>query len=76
MNKKDEKFGELELKDGRTLTLQQHPYLASYYNDSWYQALAVDPSGNEYYVRWGTINPDAEDESNSCDWDKFTIKRI
>jgi len=35
---------------------------------NWYQASATDADGNEYTVIWDVANPDAEDESDMCDW--------
>jgi len=39
------------------------------YNGNWYQADAVDSNGNEYVVYWTTVDWDAEDESEACDWE-------
>jgi hypothetical protein len=39
------------------------------YNGSWYEAHATDNDGAEYIVRWTSVDWDAEDASDACDWD-------
>ena len=37
------------------------------------RALAEDEDGNEYTVDWPMTNPEAEDLSDSCDWEVYTV---
>lgn len=41
-----------------------------------YQALAEDDQENEYLVMWNIINEDCEDESEACDWTKYTVQEL
>ena len=39
-----------------------------------YAAVAIDESGSAYWITWEITNPDAQDESDKCDWDNFIAK--
>lgn len=56
-----------------TITLTQQAYLQSDGNDDWYQAVGVDAEGNEYMIKWEIVCPDAEDESDACDWTQYEV---
>ena len=49
-----------------TLTLTQQ----AYYAGDVYEALATDTMGNQYLVKWTNERPEAEDESDACNWDQ------
>lgn len=62
--------------DGKTVYLTQDAYLSG----GQYEATGVDQDGNVYTVTW-TIKDDFDpwtndDESNACDWDKYTVTPI
>jgi hypothetical protein len=62
----------------KKITLTQEPYaqggsVRAGYNSiceltAWYEAATEDADGNEYRVIWEISNPDAEDDSDACDW--------
>jgi hypothetical protein len=59
-----------------TLTQEAYPTGGSFpvdgrytYNGDWYEAHAEDEEGNEHMVRWTNVDWDAEDSSDTCDWD-------
>jgi hypothetical protein len=61
--------------DGAILQLEEEAYASGPPDDPHYEAMATDDEGNFYKIRWEIINPQAEDESESCDWDTFTIEQ-
>ena len=63
--------------EGKILYLTQDPYLNELCNqDPAYYAHAVDYEGNEYRLRFEIICPDCEDESEACDWEKYTVTKL
>lgn len=58
--------------NGRLLYIKQQPYIT---NDG-YVASAQDNEFNDYKVLWDIVNEDCEDESESCDWSKFMVKKL
>lgn len=64
-------FGEVQ-HEGKTITLTQQPYLHA----DTYRASGVDAAGDLYQVDWAITNPDAEDESDACDWNDYTVQHI
>ena len=60
-------YGEVELR------LTQNAYIIS---DTQYQANAVDDVNNDYQVNWDIINIDCDDESNACNWDKYSVIKL
>lgn len=56
-----------------TITLTQQAYLQSNGNDNWYQAAGIDADDNDYLIKWEITNPDAEDESDACDWTQYEV---
>jgi hypothetical protein len=63
---------------GKTLVLQQSAYLSE--DAMTYQAYAQDARGDEYKVIWQCKKFDdgdiLTDESEMCDWDKFTVEKL
>jgi hypothetical protein len=63
--------------EGKKIYLVQDSYFD---NDNWGDACAfadaIDVDGNLYRVKWEITNPDAEDGSDACDWDNYSVKRI
>lgn len=35
-----------------------------------YTAPALDQENNEYEIEWAVVNPEAVDESDTCQWDE------
>jgi len=66
--------------NGKELTITEQPYphtaVDNYIVSDCYQAIAEDDEGNEYMVRWDIIDSDAEDESDACDWEKYSVKAV
>lgn len=56
------------LFEGEEYELTQQAHYCESAGDE-YTAHAFDKNGDEYYVYWDIINPDAEEEENMCDWD-------
>jgi hypothetical protein len=66
---------------GLDLKLMQEPYindqmLSGVQRRCVYEALAIDDNDDEYMVTWNVINLDCEDESEACNWDKFTVTAL
>lgn len=67
--------------NGLELRLTQDPYiedlmLSGMQRKVVYQAHAVDENDDEYIIIWNVIDLSCEDESEACDWDKFTVKAL
>ena len=61
----------------KTLYLQQDPYIAGDWGkEAYYSASAQDDEGNLYEVTWECIHPEGEDESQSCNWDVYEVRRV
>jgi|GEM_PF-3175229 hypothetical protein len=45
-------------------------------NPSVYFASAIDEENNEYEVKWLVTNEEAEDESDACDWNDYTVRKL
>ena len=79
-----DKFGAYH-KNGLSYCIEQSPYL-SYVagstngyviqGETYYRAFGYDSIGNGYYFWWEIINPEAEDESDACDWNNFTLQPV
>lgn len=61
--------------EGKTLMLAQQPYLDGTHEHPIYRAAAEDAEGNLYRVMWQIVAPDAEDESEACDWGRYEVSR-
>lgn len=58
--------------NNQTLTLSQQAYPSN--DGKTYQASASDKDGNNYLIVWDIVCDDTQgDESNACDWDKYTV---
>jgi hypothetical protein len=61
------------------ITLTQQEYLSGTKDNPYYEASGVDPDGNTHTVRWeegrngGPVGTDCEDESEACEWNKYTV---
>lgn len=54
------------------LILNQQAYVSG--DGKTYQASASDKDGNNYLVVWDIVCDDTQgDESNACNWDKYTV---
>lgn len=61
--------------EGKEYTLTQEAYYQA--GEGKYTASAIDAEGNEYNVWWTITNPDAEEESDMCNWDEpESVERI
>lgn len=65
--------------NGINLVIMQSPYL----DDNCYRASAVSESSfdegeenGEYEIFWDIANGDVEDESDACEWEQFSVKKI
>jgi|HubBroStandDraft_4_1064222.scaffolds.fasta_scaffold11096_4 hypothetical protein len=70
-----ENYGTVEYK-GKTLTLTQQPYICDLIGSNHYVAMAEDEEGNEYEIKYPITNPECEDESESCDWTDFSVRKF
>jgi hypothetical protein len=81
-NNNDNGTDNQSIKGGTTMkkiTITQDAYInggsvraggnSPYELTAWYEAEAEDADGNEYRVIWTIDNPDAEDQSDACDWE-------
>lgn len=71
-------FPKLKFND-KTLTQTQEAYLAGTLGDPYYEAAAIDADDNDYLVKWSITNVDLDnetDESNMCDWTKYTVTAL
>jgi hypothetical protein len=66
------KFGSYQTEFGE-VALEQDAYIYGY---CYYTACAVDALGNDYCFKWDIINHECEDQSEACDWDEFTVKKL
>ena len=41
-----------------------------------YRAHAVDSDGADYMVTWEITNPDADDDSDACNWDMYGVRKL
>lgn len=41
-----------------------------------YKAWAIDEDEKDYDIVWQIVNPDAEDESDCCNWDEFEVYKL
>ncbi len=61
----------------KTLKLIQQAYLDSDLDlIPAYYATAIDDEEKLYRVRWEIINPEAEDESDTCDWNVYDVLKL
>lgn len=60
--------------DGVQVTLQQQAYISDCGNQ--YKALGVTGNEEDCMVSWDIIDTDCDDESNACDWNEFTVRKI
>lgn len=65
--------GETLEHEGKTLWLQQQAYHSNTAGDPYYTAIAADAEGNEYKVRWEITCPDADEESDACNWAEYEV---
>ena len=68
--KKD--YGTLNHK-GKTLTLMQDAYLDT---DNFYTAHAIDDDDNDYQIFWEIITHDCDDQSDACNWNDYSVKKL
>lgn len=68
-------FGSVEF-EGRDLWLQQEPYADGNHDEPYYSCHACDDAGDDYMIRWPVIDIDAADESDACDWDDYTVRKL
>lgn len=80
------KFSELHLEkeygtvnhNGKILYLLQNPYIDQPCNEETaYFASAIGEDLEHYKVRWEIITDDDQgDESNACNWNKYTVTKL
>ena len=80
---RDQSFGPVITHNGEPYYIQDHafcdycPLEASYQDtdtQSAYFAYAVNDCGDKYIrLRWDIINPEAEEECDTCDWDEYEV---
>ncbi len=76
-------YGTVEF-NGKVLKITQQPYFDGTHHDQYFRANAEDEDGNEYQVIWDVKDEYLEldeddnsfDESDMCDWTKFTVIKI
>lgn len=73
-------FGDIN-HDGRTIHLTGQAYLAGTVDCPKYLASAEDDDGHTYRLTWTPYDNYQElfangDESDCCDWDKYTIELV
>ena len=76
-------YGTVEF-DGKVLKITQQPFFDGTHDDQYYRASAEDEDGIEYQVIWDVKDEYLEleednnsfDESDMCDWTKFTVMKI
>ena len=70
-------------KDGVDYTITQNPYVDHVAGsttpyvvsgENYYFAHGFDRQGNPVRLIWEIVNPEAEDESDACDWEDFTVE--
>ncbi len=63
--------------NGETLNLIQQPFIDTMIlrntEITAYFACAVDTKGQDYEIRWSIKNLNCDDESDSCDWEKYRV---
>lgn len=69
-----EMFGEF-VYEGIDLALYNQPYLHGTHEQPFYEAHAYDLDENEYLLRFEIINPEAEDESDRCNWNNYMVRK-
>ena len=67
------KYGEVETKEGVKLALTGIPFIGKAEK---YRANAIDMDMKTYVVVWDIINHECEDESDACDWEKYTTRKL
>jgi hypothetical protein len=72
---KDNDFGNVDF-EGVTVRLTQQAYVVN--AEGLYQANGVDADGNDYTVSWQAYDNwlEFEDESDACNWDKYTVQKL
>ncbi len=71
LNKFEERFGSVECF-GRKIVIVHLPYI----EQDHYQSVGEDEDGNEYMIKWKITNRYAQDESDACNWEDYTVKRL
>jgi hypothetical protein len=59
---------------GTEIIITQLPYIAGTHDVPHYKATGIDKQGNEYMVKWLVTNPECADESEACDWTRYTVR--
>lgn len=67
-----EKYGKYEHNDKTWLALTQDPYAEI----NCYRAHAIDILGQEYNIYWDIMDQCCGNESDACDWDDYTTRRL
>lgn len=63
--------------EGKKLYLIQDSYFDNdNFGDACAFANAIDAEGNLYKVKWDVTNVDAEDGSDACDWEVYTVSAV
>jgi len=74
--KLEREFGTVEF-DNKKLYLTQQPYIEL---GDVYRATAIDTENNVYEIEWDIkddFDPSTdEDESDACDWNKYTVRKL
>lgn len=76
INYANNEFGDVKHND-RIVHLTQQAYLAGTKDQPVYRANGVDDEGNDYRVTWTPYDNfmEFDDESDCCDWDKYTVSK-
>ncbi len=69
----EKKFGAAVVFEGVKYWLTQNAYITGPLDSPYYEASAIDASGNHYTIYWDILPEidinDIQDESECCDWD-------
>lgn len=61
--------------EGKELAITQQPYVDGSHEEAVYRASAQDAEGNDYDVKWTSVDLSVEDETAKahCDWTKYEV---
>lgn len=61
-------------KGGEFFRTETDAWIDNFQGGAAYQAYLVDADGDQVgLVVWEIANPDCDDQSDACDWDKFDV---
>lgn len=70
------KYGKFATRGGVILACTQAPYIQHKYGKEGYVCHAIDEFENEFEIFFNIKNTDCEDESESCDWNCYTVRKL